>query len=46
MVYVTLINEQNKRFDKPFSNEYLAQQFIEKIRYSKKLTYVGIYKED
>ena len=46
MIIVRLINERGERFDKVFSNEYLANKFIAKVRYSKKLTYVGTYKEN
>lgn len=45
MIIVMLINKDNVRFDKTFPNEYLADKFIKKLRYSKTLTYVGQYKE-
>ena len=46
MIRITLINERNQRFDKVFPNDYLADQFMKKIRYSKKLTFVSRVKED
>ena len=45
MIRVTLINAKGVRFDKVFSNEYLANKFLNKVRYSKVLTLVSVYKE-
>lgn len=45
MIIVICINEKNVRFNKTFPNEYLADKFIKKLRYSKTLTYVGKIKE-
>src|SRR5574344_1773335 len=44
MYIVILINNlNNQRFEKKFSSPYLMQNFIRKVRYGKKLTYLGHY---
>lgn len=45
MIRVTLINKQGTRFDKVFDNEFLANKFLNKVRYSKVLTLVSVTKE-
>ena len=44
MIELRLLNERGQTFSKFFDNEYQCEKFKSKLRYSKKLTLVGEFK--
>ena len=44
MYEIILLNKDGKKFSKFFYNEYLMNKFIRKIKYSKNLKILSIFK--
>lgn len=41
MTVTFIVNESGKKCQKKFPSPYIAEKFIKKIKFSKKITYVG-----
>lgn len=45
MFYVTLLNEKGVKFEKQFKEYYHWKKFLNKVKYSKKLTIISQWKD-
>ena len=45
MYYIQLINDKGQRFEKTFTEYRPYQQFLNKLKYSKKLTLCGHWED-